>query len=189
MKVVIATKNKGKLQEYKKMLGADFEVISSFDVGYYEEVDETGSTFEENSFIKAKALYDYCKIATIADDSGLMVDALNGQPGVFSARYCGEHGDDKGNYTLLLKNMENQVNRKAHFKTALTYIDNETIITVTGETFGEILTKPIGENGFGYDPIFFSYDLKKSFGTATEEEKNKVSHRFVAVQNLLKKLK
>ncbi len=190
MKIVIATQNKGKLSEYKQLLGDKFEVLSAADVDFFDEVDENGTTFEENSYIKAKALYDFCRIPALADDSGLMVDALNGAPGVFSARYAGRHGDDVKNYTLLLKNLEGVENRSAHFKTAITFILNENaVFTASGETYGKILERPDGDKGFGYDPVFFSDELNKSFGVCQEEEKNKVSHRCKAVKNLLKILK
>lgn len=189
MKLVIATQNKGKIKEYEELLGSEFEILSLTDVGFTGDIEETGKTFEENSFIKAKAVYDFCKTPTLADDSGLMTDALSGDPGVFSARYAGRHGDDVKNYTLLLKNLENENNRKARFKTAVTLITETETFTATGETEGEILFAPEGSNGFGYDPVFFSYDLKKSFGVATDEEKNEVSHRSRAVKNLLKLLK
>lgn len=190
MKIVIATQNKGKLSEYKQLLGDKFQVLSAADVGFFEDIDETGCTFEENSYLKAKALYDFCRIPALADDSGLMVDALNGSPGVFSARYAGRHGDDVKNYTLLLKNLEDVENRSAHFKTAITFILNENaVFTASGETYGKILDRPDGDNGFGYDPVFFSDELDKSFGVCREEEKNSVSHRCKAVENLLKILK
>ncbi len=186
MKIVIATQNKGKLNEYKELLGDRFDLVSLSDVGFFGDIDETGKTFEENSFIKAKAVYDFCKMPVLADDSGLMVDALNGEPGVYSARYAGTHGDDVKNYTLLLKNLENAADRKAHFKTAVTFVTDCNVFTASGETYGEILTVPEGNNGFGYDPVFFSYELNKSFGLADENEKNSVSHRSKAVMNLLK---
>lgn len=186
MKIVIASHNKGKISEYQKLLGDKFEVVSCYQLGFTDGPEETGATFEENAFIKAKAVFDFCHLPSLADDSGLMVDALNGEPGVFSARYAGTHGDDKKNYTLLLENLKGETNRKAHFKTAISLITNEKVYSATGETYGEILDKPVGLGGFGYDPVFYSYDLNKSFGEATSEEKNGVSHRFKAVQNLLK---
>lgn len=190
MKIVIATQNKGKLSEYRQLLGDKFEVLSATDAGFFDDVEETGTTFEENSYIKAKALYDFCHIPALADDSGLMVDALDGAPGVFSARYAGHHGDDVKNYTLLLKNLEGAKNRSARFKTAITFIVNEnTVFTASGETYGEILTCPEGDKGFGYDPVFFSNELNKSFGVCQNKEKNSVSHRSKAVKNLLEILK
>lgn len=186
MKIVIASKNKGKLLEYKALLGDKFELVSCDEIGFDKEIDENGTTFEENAFIKAKGIYDFCGLPVLADDSGLMVDFLNGEPGVKSARYAGEHGNDKKNYTLLLKNLQGVENRKAHFVTAICLITPNKTYQAKGFTYGEILTSPVGENGFGYDPVFYSYELNKSFGLATEEEKNRVSHRFYATQNLLK---
>ncbi len=189
MKLVIATQNKGKLKEYQALLGEFYEVVSTADVGFFKDVEETGKTFEENSYLKAKAVYDFCKLPSLADDSGLKVDALDGAPGVNSARYSGEHGNDKKNYLLLLKNMQGVKNRKANFQTAITLITEEKTYTATGVVYGEILLSPEGENGFGYDPVFFSYDLRKSFGVAKDEEKNRVSHRARATANLLNQLK
>lgn len=189
MKLVIATQNKGKLKEYQALLGEFYEVVSTADVGFFKDVEETGKTFAENSYLKAKAVYDFCKLPSLADDSGLSVDALDGAPGVNSARYSGEHGNDQKNYLLLLKNMQGVKNRKANFQTAITLITEEKTYTATGVVYGEILLFPEGENGFGYDPVFFSYDLQKSFGVAEDEEKNKVSHRARATANLLNQLK
>lgn len=188
-KLVIATKNQGKLKEFKEILGDYFEVVAAADVGYYDDVEETGTTFEENSYIKAKAIYDFCHLPSLADDSGLMVDILNGEPGINSARYAGGHGDDKANYTLLLNKLEGVTDRRAKFVTALTLILDNDVIVTHGQTLGEILHAPVGEFGFGYDPVFFSYDLQKSFGVATAEEKNGVSHRKRAIDALLLKLK
>lgn len=188
-KLVIATKNQGKLKEFKEILGDYFEVVAAADVGYNDDVEETGTTFEENSYIKAKAIYDFCHLPSLADDSGLMVDALNGEPGINSARYAGGHGDDKANYTLLLNKLEGVTDRRAKFVTALTLILDNDVIVTHGQTLGEILHAPVGEFGFGYDPVFFSYDLQKSFGVATPEEKNGVSHRKRAIDALLLKLK
>ena len=124
----------------------------------------------------------------IADDSGICVDALGGAPGVYSARYCGYHGDDKKNRDLLLENMKNESNRKAHFTSAIALVyPNGKEVVVEGKTYGKILYKEEGDGGFGYDPIFESDDLKKSFGVATAEEKNAVSHRFRALQALREK--
>ena len=188
-KLVIATKNQGKLKEFKEILGDYFDVVAAADVGYNDDVEETGTTFEENSYIKAKAIYDFCHLPSLADDSGLMVDALNGEPGINSARYAGGHGDDKANYTLLLNKLEGVTDRRARFVTALTLILDNDVIVTHGQTLGEILHAPVGEFGFGYDPVFFSYDLQKSFGIATPEEKNGVSHRKRAIDALLLKLK
>lgn len=189
-KLVIASQNKGKLREISDILHGKYEVIDMASAGFVGDVEETGTTFEENSFIKAKAVYDFCRLPSLADDSGLIVEALNGAPGVYSARYAGEEHDDEKNIDLLLKNLEGVENRKAKFVTVATLIDEKgKIVIARGETFGEILTERKGSNGFGYDPVFYSYDLKKSFGEATNEEKDEVSHRKRALTSLLEKLK
>lgn len=187
-KLVIATKNQGKLREFKKLLGDRFEVVSADQVGFFDDVEETGVTFEENSYIKAKAVFDFCGMNALADDSGLKVDALLGAPGVYSARYAGEDTTDEKNYRLLLKNLEGEKNRAAHFETAITLITKDKVYKAKGKTFGKILLVPVGEGGFGYDPVFFSDDLNKSFGEATMEEKNSVSHRYRAIVDLLSQL-
>ena len=187
-KLVIATKNQGKLREFKKLLGDRFEVISADQVGFFDDVEETGVTFEDNSYIKAKAVFDFCGMNALADDSGLKVDALSGAPGVYSARYAGEDTTDEKNYRLLLKNLEGEKNRAAHFETAITLITKDKVYKAKGKTFGKILLVPVGAGGFGYDPVFFSDDLNKSFGEATMEEKNSVSHRYRAIVDLLSQL-
>lgn len=187
-KLVIATKNQGKLREFKKLLGDRFEVVSADQVGFFDDVEETGVTFEENSYIKAKAVFDFCGMNALADDSGLKVDALSGAPGVYSARYAGEDTTDEKNYRLLLKNLEGEKNRAAHFETAITLITKDKVYKARGKTFGKILLVPVGAGGFGYDPVFFSDDLNKSFGEATMEEKNAVSHRYRAIVDLLSQL-
>ncbi len=187
-KLVIATKNQGKLREFKKLLGDRFEVVSADQVGFFDDVEETGVTFEENSYIKAKAVFDFCGMNALADDSGLKVDALSGAPGVYSARYAGEDTTDEKNYRLLLKNLKGEKNRAAHFETAITLITKDKVYKAKGKTFGKILDGPVGAGGFGYDPVFFSDDLNKSFGEATMEEKNSVSHRYRAIVDLLSQL-
>ena len=187
-KLVIATKNQGKLREFKKLLGDRFEVVSADQVGFFDDVEETGVTFEENSYIKAKAVFDFCGMNALADDSGLKVDALSGAPGVYSARYAGEDTTDEKNYRLLLKNLEGEKNRAAHFETAITLITKDKVYKAKGKTFGKIFDGPVGAGGFGYDPVFFSDDLNKSFGEATMEEKNSVSHRYRAIVDLLSQL-
>ena len=188
-KLVIATSNKGKLKEIKEMLGGMYEIVSMKDVGFNAEIEETGKTFEENSLLKAKAVYDFCHLPSLADDSGLMVDALNGAPGVYSARYAGEDHSDKANRQKLLDELSDVSLRTAKFVSVITLIDeNEDVFVGIGETKGEITREERGENGFGYDSLFFSYDLQKTFGQATDEEKNEVSHRSRALADLTKKL-
>lgn len=183
-RLVVATGNAHKLREIAEIF-TDFEILSQKQMGFDEDVEENGSTFAENALIKARAACKALRLPVIADDSGICVDALGGKPGIYSARYVGVHGDDKGNRRLLLRNMEGVENRNAHFAcaVALVYPDGRETV-VEGRTDGEILYQEEGDGGFGYDPIFFSTDLQKSFGVATSAEKNGVSHRFRALQLL-----
>ena len=152
------------------------------------DIEETGKTFAENAFIKASTVQKLTNMAALADDSGLEVDALGGAPGVYSARYAGEDQNDKNNIKKLLKNMEKEENRKASFTTVLCLCyPSGKVVYAEGKTNGEILREERGNNGFGYDPVFYSYDLKRSFGEASEEEKNAVSHRGRALKALLAK--
>ena len=188
-KLVIASSNKGKLKEIKEMLGKYYKVVSAKEIGFDADIEETGSTFEENSFIKAKAVFDFCRLPSLADDSGLMVDALGGAPGVFSARYSGEGHSDEQNRKKLLLEMKDVSDRRAKFVSVITLIDeNGDVFVGTGETKGEITREEKGNNGFGYDSLFFSYDLQKTFGQASDEDKNEVSHRSRALADLTKKL-
>ena len=180
-KLVVATGNAHKLREIAQIF-PEYEVISQKQAGFFDEVDETGSTFMENALIKARAACKALGLPVLADDSGLCVQALGGAPGVYSARYGGAHGDDKGNRALLLKNMQGVADRRAYFACAVALVSPDgREWTAEGRTEGEILTKEDGEGGFGYDPIFLSSDLQKSFGIATAEEKNAVSHRYRAL--------
>lgn len=179
--IVVASNNTHKLREIAQIF-EEYEVISQREAGFDEEVEETGTTFEENALLKARAACKALGLPVIADDSGLCVLALNGAPGVYSARYCGWHADDQSNRALLLKNMEQKSDRTAYFCSSIVmvYPDGKELIG-EGRTYGKILEKEDGEGGFGYDPIFFSDDLQKSFGRATAEEKNSVSHRYRAL--------
>ena len=175
MKLVLATNNAHKLSEIRQMLGNQFEEILSLgDLGIKQDIEETGSTLKENALIKAKTIVKLTSLPTLADDTGLIVDALNGEPGVYSARYAGPQHDDKANVNKLLSNLKNVKGkeRSAHFVTcmALVYPNGKTK-TFEGRTDGEITLEPSGNNGFGYDPVFYSYDLKKNFAEATPEEK------------------
>ncbi len=189
-KLVVASGNKGKINEIKSILGDFYEIVSMQEMGFSEDIEETGSTFFENALIKAKTVSKALNCNSLADDSGLMVDALGGAPGIYSARYSGEHGNDKSNRDLLIKNLEKESNRKAKFASSVVlYKTDDTFVDGYGETLGEILFEERGENGFGYDCIFLSDDLKVSFGEASFEDKNKVSHRYRALLNLSNKLK
>lgn len=177
MKIIIATNNQGKVKEFKRILSADnYTVLSLNDVQWHQAIEETGSTFAENAKIKAWTIYNELKLPVIADDSGLCVDALNGAPGIYSARYSGKNATDQSNIDKLLTEMKKQTNRMARFVCALCYIDKngqEHLLQDTCE--GEIGTKPVGENGFGYDPVFMVG--AKSFAQLTDAEKDTCSHR------------
>ena len=191
MKIIAATQNKGKIKEIQEIFGKlGFEVISQKDAGVDIDVEETGKTFAENAELKARAIYDLCKEAVIADDSGLCIDALNGAPGVYSARYAGENATDADKINKILDEMKNITNRSAQFISSLVMIlPDGRIFHACGEVKGKILEECSGSNGFGYDPIFFSDELQKSFGIATEAEKNSISHRAKALENLYKQIK
>lgn len=189
MKIIAATKNKNKLREFGEILKG-FEIISQEEAGLDIEVEETGSTFEENSMLKARAIYEASRLPAIADDSGLVVDALGGEPGVYSARYGGEGLDDKGRVELLLKNMKEvpKEERTARFVCAITLVDGDRVITARGECEGVITYEPSGENGFGYDPVFFVQEYNKTLAEATPEEKNAISHRGKALRDFERKV-
>ena len=186
-KIVLATTNQHKLKEVKSILDG-YEILSLKDIGFSGEIEETGDTAEENSKIKAVAVADYCKnnnldYAVIADDAGLFVDALDGAPGVHSARFASDHNDE-ANRQKLLKCLDGVGNRNAYFKCAICYVYKDEIHFFVGKTFGFITTEKIGSDIFGYDCLFHSKDLDKTFGEASEEEKNSVSHRGRAVLEL-----
>ena len=190
MKVVLASKNAHKLQELQDILSAQgVEVILESAAGVDVEVEETWTTFEENSLLKARAVMEASGLPAIADDSGLMVDALNGAPGVYSARYGGPGLDDAGRYRLLLENMRGVLDRKCRFVSAITLcMPSGDLVTARGECPGTLAYAPQGENGFGYDPIFFVPEKKKTFAQLTAEEKNAISHRGRALQLFQEKL-
>lgn len=183
MKIVLASRNKHKISELQALLGEyidDLEILSLDEVGIYGEIDENGKSFSENALIKARCAATSGYIG-VGDDSGLEVDALDGAPGIYSARYAGDGNDDHNN-ELLLKNMQGIENRKAKFVCALVYYSPDgTTKSAVGETHGQILDGIYGTNGFGYDPLFYSDDLKMSMGLADPKEKNKVSHRYRAL--------
>lgn len=189
MKVFLATKNKGKIKDFEKLTeGMNIEILSILDDIEIPDVVEDGTTFEENSQKKALEISKLIKITTISDDSGLCVDALNGDPGIFSARYAGEDGNDKKNNEKLLQNLKDvpKEKRTAHFISvvSIAFPDGK-VESFSGRADGEILFENCGDEGFGYDPLFYSYDLKKSFGVASPEEKKSVSHRGRAFRKLI----
>lgn len=184
MKLVLASKNEKKLKEMNEILsGMGVEVCLQADAGVDVDVEETGTTFEENSLLKAKAVMEASGLPAIADDSGLCVDALNGAPGVYSARYGGEGLDDGGRYRLLLSSMPAGQPRTAKFVSVITCcFPNGDVLTARGECPGTIAFAPMGEGGFGYDPVFFLPKLKKTFAQLSPEEKNAISHRGTALK-------
>ena len=190
--LVVATGNKHKLQEIQAIF-KDVRVVSAREAGYLGDPEETGATFEENAIIQARAAAEALNMPALADDSGLCVAALGGAPGIYSARYAGGHGDDKKNREKLLAELGDEKNRAAYFRSAAALCFPQSMggktVTATGDTHGRILTREEGENGFGYDCLFYSDDLCKSFGVASAEEKNAVSHRFRALTALKEKLK
>ena len=187
-KLVLASNNFGKLKELRAMLGDRYDVYSMREMGISVDVEENGETFEENALIKAETLMKMTGCATLSDDSGLCVDALNGRPGVHSARYCGVHGDDEANNQLLLKELENVPDEKrtAHYGAAVALCrpGHAPVITY-GKCEGRILREYEGSGGFGYDPLFYSNDLGMSFGLADPEAKNGISHRARAIEKLI----
>ncbi len=190
-RIVLASNNKHKIKEIKEIL-SNYEILSLNDIDFIDDIVEDGNSFEENALIKAKTIHDYLKskdleYIVMADDSGLCVNSLNGEPGIYSARYAKEH-DDKANRDKLLKELEGK-NREAYFNcTIVVYYPNETYKTFVGKTYGEITTEEIGKTDFGYDCVFLSKDLNKTFGEASEEEKNSVSHRGRALKEVIKEL-
>lgn len=190
MKLVLASKNQKKLVEMSEILRhLGVEVILQSEAGVDVDVEETGTTFEENSLLKARAVMEASGMAAIADDSGLCVDALNGAPGVYSARYGGPELDDVGRYRLLLENMRGQMPRTARFVSVITCcFPNGDVLTARGECEGTVAFAPQGEGGFGYDPVFFLPELRKTFAQLTPEEKNAISHRGKALEQFQKTL-
>ena len=188
--LLIASNNKHKIREIKEILKNKFDNIFSLqEMGIDVDVEETGLTFEENAIIKAREIAKISNMVTLADDSGLEVYALNNEPGVYSARYAGVPCNDYNNNELLLKNLASQIDRRARFVSVVALYYNESkIITATGFCEGEILSEYRGENGFGYDPLFLSYDLNLTFAEATEQEKNGISHRAKALKILFEKI-
>lgn len=182
MKLVLASNNAHKLEELRAILGTlGMDVVSQREAGVFAEPVEDGKTFEENSYIKAKTIMDACGLPTVADDSGLMVDALNGEPGIYSARFGGEvNKTDKDRLMYLLSRMENVEDEKrtAKFVSVITMLtpDGKKIVA-RGECPGRILRAPAGENGFGYDPVFYVPECGCTFAQLGKEQKNAISHR------------
>ena len=189
MKILAATGNKGKIREFSQILSPlGFETVSPKDIGIDIDPEETGTTFAENALIKAQAFMQAANMPVIADDSGLMVDYLDGAPGIYSARYA--EGSDADRCDKLLCNMENAENRTARFVSvvAMVFPDGKTV-EAEGYCEGEITRSPVGENGFGYDPVFYIASMGKTVAQMSADEKNAISHRGKALRLLAEKLK
>ena len=190
MKIIVATKNQGKVREFRKILsGIDCEIVSMTDFGIDIDVVEDADTFEGNAIKKASEIMKLSGCVTMADDSGLMVDALGGAPGVYSARYSGENATDLKNNLKLLNEMKDVKDRKAKFvcSIAVAYPSGE-VKTTSGEFHGEIGYEMKGENGFGYDSLFIVPEFNKTSAELTQEVKNSISHRFVALSKMIEVL-
>lgn len=190
-RIVIASHNRHKVEEIKAVLGdLDISIVTLDEFPEIGEISETGTTIEENARIKAREVHQATGLPSIADDTGLEVEALNGAPGVYSARYAGENATYGDNVRKLLKELESfdMSSRHARFRTAIACIINGKEIMAEGEVSGYISIKPEGENGFGYDPVFWIPEFKRTFAQLTEKEKNSISHRGHALRNLRKLL-
>lgn len=188
MKIVFASTNKGKIREIKEIL-SEYEVLSLEDISFNEDIIEDGNSFTENALIKARKVFNYSHMLTLADDSGLEVESLHNEPGIFSARYAGTHNDDDNN-RLLLKNLDGIKNRKARYVCALAAIlPDGTEKTYLGILEGEIIDDYRGSNGFGYDPLFYLPAYQKTSAEISREEKNKISHRGKALRLFLEDMK
>ena len=190
MKMVLASQNAHKKVEMSHILEQyGVELVLQSELGVHIDVEETGTTFEENSLLKAKAVMEATGLPAIADDSGLCVEALNGAPGVYSARYGGEGLTDADRYRLLLENLRGQLDRRGKFVSVVTAcFPNGDTLVARGECPGVIAYAPQGENGFGYDPVFFVPSARKTFAQLSEEEKNALSHRGNALKVFKEKL-
>ena len=185
MKLVFASNNKNKIQEIQALVPNTFQIVSLEDIGCFEDIPETADTIEGNAILKANYVTEKYGYDCFADDTGLEVDALNGAPGVYSARYAGEQKDANDNMDKLLSELKDESNRKANFKTVIALNLNGKQNLFTGIINGKIIEEKIGTNGFGYDPIFVADGYEKTFAELTMEEKSTISHRGIAVKELI----
>jgi XTP/dITP diphosphohydrolase len=185
MEIVFATHNPNKLIELQQIVPKYIKLLSLEDIGCHEDIIEDGKTIEENALIKANYVFQNYNMTCFGDDTGLCVEALNGAPGVFSARYAGSQKNAQDNMDKLLKELNEVYNRKAHFKTVIAYKSDRDEKCFTGICEGEILQKPKGKRGFGYDPIFKPNNFQQSFAEMPSDTKNKISHRGLATQELI----
>lgn len=184
MELIFASHNENKVREIKSMVSDEIRILSLNDLNFHEEIEETGNTLEENARIKALAIHKLTGKNVFADDSGLFVEVLHGEPGVHSARYAGT-GNSKDNISKLLDKLKNEPNRKAYFKSVFCLILNQEEYYFEGEVHGEILNDERGNQGFGYDPIFVPNGLEETFAEMNAQEKNLISHRYKALEKLI----
>jgi XTP/dITP diphosphohydrolase len=185
-KLIFATNNEHKLDEVKAILKDKYKVLGLKESGLYEDIVEDKDTLEGNARVKAYFIHNKLKTDVFADDTGLEIEALNGEPGVFSARYAGDDCNSQDNVKLVLSKMKEKTNRKARFRTVICLIINDEEYLFEGVVNGEILQKPVGDTGFGYDPIFKPQGYNISFAQMNADEKNAISHRGLAMQQLIK---
>lgn len=188
--IIIATKNKKKSTELKSIIEAEgYKVLDLNDLGVSDEIDETGKSLHENALIKARYLFNLTGDLALGEDSGLEVDVLDGEPGVYSARYAGVQKNDQDNIQKLLKNLSRESNRNAQFRTVIALVDRDKEIYFEGIVRGHITSLPKGDGGFGYDPVFIPERFQQTFAELPIETKNAISHRSIAVGKLLDYLK
>jgi XTP/dITP diphosphohydrolase len=183
--LVFATNNAHKLQEVAAKINGQIKLVSLDDIGCFDQIAETGLTFRENASIKSRYVYDHYKLNCFGDDSGLEIDALNGEPGVYSARYAGKHSDHEANMNKVLIGLQAETNRKARFRTVISLIRNGAEHFFEGSVEGVIRRERSGTQGFGYDPIFQPDGYEVTFAEMTLDEKNRISHRAIAVEKLV----
>ncbi len=186
MKLIFATHNDHKLDEVRLILGRENSISGLKEIGFFESINETGNTLKENSLIKAKFVYEKFNHNCFSEDTGLEVEALDNQPGVFSARFAGDEKNSEKNIQKLLSLLKNKKNRKARFRTIVTLIYDNKFYFIEGKVNGLILHEKRGVNGFGYDPIFCPLGYNKSFGEISQNQKNLISHRSIAFSKLKK---
>lgn len=189
MRLIFATNNQNKLNEVKALLPKSIELVSLSDIRFNADIPETAGTIEGNASLKSQTIYNITKTNVFSDDSGLLVDALNGAPGVHSARYAGEQKKDEDNIQKLLRELNGVDNRKAHFKTIMSLIINGQEYLFEGIINGTIIKEKRGTNGFGYDPVFVPDGYNKTFAEMTKEEKSSISHRGIALKKLVEFIK
>lgn len=183
--LVLATNNQNKVAELNHLLQGDFRILTLKDIGFNQQIEETGTTLHENARIKSQLIFEKTGLPTLSDDSGLFVDALEGRPGVYSARYAGPQANDQDNIQLLLRSLATTTHRSATFKTVLSFNMDQQHYFFEGMATGVILEQPIGSHGFGYDPVFMPTGASKSFAEMDKETKNQWSHRSKALDKFI----